>query len=466
MPTPTKSRTRSQKRSAPKDVDEGEPSKVTKSANSLEFCKGERAECDNNQQGTGAGDGGGGEEGGAGVGSRRPTEQQMIQLRKVAERAFRSKHNESEATQATQIFGSLSKKWGLTTEVKNDMWRELEERYPELDRRKALKRMGRLLRQYWQRRKAILQELQKWEPWSEEKVDIGAVKLTERVDLRAAKYVLSLKEDEFKTLYLERAKKKAEVTAQRKKDGTIKEVKQKEIYKIIEADRKFMREMCIDFIKGRGCVQRPYNFKAPKTFGRRFARGLQGVWAAFKCALVNAHVYCPLRGWVHDGTLCTDFDMKNAHPTILLWVCTALGIECSKLRHYVEHRDKILQDMVNATGRPRAFCKDQFLISTNEGAPIYRSPFTFLNEYDLEMKSIHAALVNHSDYHWVREYVSEKEDNYNGSFVNTIMCYWENVLLEIAVKYFRDCGLEILVLMFDGLMVAQWKKTSQENNNY
>ena len=131
-------------------------------------------------------------------------------MRKVAERAFRSKHDESEATQATQIFDSLSKKWGLTTEVKNDMWRELEERYPELDRRKALKRMGRLLRQCWQRRKAILQELQKWKPWSEEKVDIGAVKLTERVDLRAAKYVLSLKEDEFKTLYLERAKKKAE----------------------------------------------------------------------------------------------------------------------------------------------------------------------------------------------------------------------------------------------------------------
>ena len=81
------------------------------------------------------------------------------------------------------------------------------------------------------------------------------------------------------------------------------------------------------------------------------------------------------------------------------------------------------------------------------------------------MKSIHAALVNHPDYHWVREYVSEKEDNYNGSFVNVIMCYWENVLLEIAVKYFRDCGLEILVLMFDGLMVAQMKKVSQEDGD-
>ena len=122
--------------------------------------------------------------------------------------------------------------------------------------------------------------------------------------------------------------------------------------------------------------------------------------------------------------------------------------------------------MVYATGRPRAFCKDQFLISTNEGAPIYKSPFAFLNEYDLEMKSIHAALVNHPEYHWVIEYVSDKRDNYNGSFVNVIMCYWENVLLEIAVKYFRDSGLEILVPMFDGLMVARMKKMSQEYDEY
>ena len=323
MSTPSNRQTRAQKRATSNNNVADEQSKVAKL----------NVGCNNNNDlGGGVGDGGVGEEEGGGV---RPTSQQMEQLQKIAERAFRSKHNESESTQATQVFENLSKKWGLTTEEKNAIWHELEQRYPELDRRMALKRMGRLLREYWQQRKAILQELQKWKPWSEEKADIGAVKLTERVDLRAAKYLLSLKEDEFKTLYLDRAKKKAEATAQRKKDGTVKEVKQKEIYKIIESDRKLVREMCIDFIKGKGCVQRPYHFKAPKTFGRRFARGLQGVWAAFKCALVNAHIYCPFRGWVHDGTLCTDFDMKNAHPTILLWVCTALSIECSKLRHYV-----------------------------------------------------------------------------------------------------------------------------------
>eukprot|EP00966_Prymnesium_polylepis_P063407 1470731-Prymnesium_polylepis.1 len=147
--------------------------------------------------------------------------------------------------------------------------------------------------------------------------------------------------------------------------------------------------------------------------------------------------------------------MNNAHPVILLWVCTSLGIECSKLRYYVQNRNKVLQEMVYSTGRPKAFCKEQFLISTNEGKPIYASPFAFLNEYDLEMKSVHTALVNHSDYQWAHEHVSEKEENYNGSFVNLILCYWENILLEYAIQYFQNCGLDILVLMFDGLMVAQ-----------
>ena len=111
--------------------------------------------------------------------------------------------------------------------------------------------------------------------------------------------------------------------------------------------------------------------------------------------------------------------------------------------------------MVYKTGRPRASCKEQFLVSTNEGRPIHSSPFSFLNEYDLEMKSIHAALLECDEYRWVHEWVSEKEDNYNGSFVNAILCYWENILLEYAVRYFQGRKMEVHVLAFDGAMVSQ-----------
>ena len=71
------------------------------------------------------------------------------------------------------------------------------------------------------------------------------------------------------------------------------------------------------------------------------------------------------------------------------------------------------------------------------------------------MKSIHAAIVCHPTHQWIREYVHEKEDNYNGSFVNIILCYWENILAEYAIAYFRGCMVDVNVLMFDGLMVSK-----------
>ena len=85
----------------------------------------------------------------------------LDRLRSIAERAFRSKHNEEESGHALKIFDKLCESWGVTVEEKNSIWRELERRYPELDRRKALKRMGRLLREYVRRQMAVGEELKK-----------------------------------------------------------------------------------------------------------------------------------------------------------------------------------------------------------------------------------------------------------------------------------------------------------------
>ena len=76
------------------------------------------------------------------------TPAQLSRLRSIAERAFRTKNNEEEAGHALKIFESLCSKWHVASSVKNEIWRELETRYPELDRRRALRRMSRLLRVY------------------------------------------------------------------------------------------------------------------------------------------------------------------------------------------------------------------------------------------------------------------------------------------------------------------------------
>ena len=162
-------------------------------------------------------------------------------------------------------------------------------------RSKALKKIGQLLY-------AVGKQLKLWKPWStDERIDLGIVKLVEHVDLRVAKYILSLKPGEFKTLYFERAKQKELERSKRKKDASTKVVNEKVVDQLVLTDRKIIRELCTDFIKGQGFIERTYLFKAPKTVGRRFTRGLQGIWGAFKCALAEG--------------LYTDFDTyQRAFP--------------------------------------------------------------------------------------------------------------------------------------------------------
>ena len=153
---------------------------------------------------------------------------------------------------------------------------------------------------------------------------------------------------------------------------------------------------------------------------------------------------------------CSDFDMVNAHPVILLWVCDSLKIRCPKLRHYVNYRDDTLEQMKRHTGKSRQFCKEQFLVSTNDEKPVFqKNTFDFLVEYDVEMKSvIHPSLTGQPEYQWLRKYLVDR-DNFNGCFVNLILCYWENIILEYAVVYFQEQDIVPRVLKFDGLLVSK-----------
>ena len=303
-------------------------------------------------------------------------------------------------------------------------------------RASLMSRMRALLRGYL----LTHARLTHWKPRTVDKLDLGCVTLTECGDLCAAKYLLSLSKDQFKALMLERAKLKAKKTAvaRGKKDGTEKDAKAE-----LKAERQRVQKICMELIKGKGFAKVSYSFCAPKSFGRRFARGgQQGVWGPFSCALMSGK--------------CSDFDMVNAHPVILLWVCDSLKIRCPKLRYYVNYRDDVLEQMMRHTGKSRQFCKEQFLVSTNDEKPVFqKNTFDFLVEYDVEMKSvIHPSLTGQPEYQWLRTYLVDR-DNFNGCFVNLILCYWENIILEYAFVYFQEQDIVPRVLKFDGLLVSK-----------
>jgi hypothetical protein len=149
--------------------------------------------------------------------------------------------------------------------------------------------------------------------------------------------------------------------------------------------------------------------------------------------------------------IATDIDMANAHPTILLYICKKHGIACPELEYYINNRDGCL-----ARFPSRSIGKRLYLIATNNGEPLKGKKLPErLKDYDKEMKRIQTELVGLSEYSELVDSVPEYKQlhNYNGSAINRILCYYENQILQHVIHYINSIGIEIAVLMFDGLMI-------------
>ena len=205
-------------------------------------------------------------------------------------------------------------------------------------------------------------------------------------------------------------------------------------------------------IVGKPGVQRTYRFARGKDFGRLFcAKGLQSVWRAFRGALCKG--------------LMTDIDMKNCHPAILLWLCDKFEIDCPKLREYVEHREHHLAELGKVRrGKDREACKRLFLVATNTNKKLTGIRYGFFNEYQAEIQDvIQPALMEidvlaerfkpHAEEAARRREAGGDAANEEGSFLNLVLCYAENELLQEAKAFLDSVEIETAVLMLDGLMV-------------
>jgi len=156
-----------------------------------------------------------------------------------------------------------------------------------------------------------------------------------------------------------------------------------------------------------------------------------------------------IRGFICNG-LTTDIDMVNAHPVILYTLCNYYDIECPNLTLYVKDRKKCLVQIMEKDDIKYNLAKKKVLISTNLDKRI-KSNSDFLNNYDVEMKKIHKKFLDIPEYQYVKEFA--KFDNFEGSFINHILCINENNILETIRTYCDNNKINIHSLMFDGLMV-------------
>jgi hypothetical protein len=252
------------------------------------------------------------------------------------------------------------------------------------------------------------------------------MELIERPNFNAVLYLKSISFDTFKNDCIREAEDADE------KPPSMKDIKT--WYSILT-------QFCKANIKTKGITKRIYSYsmKTPAGLGGRLFSGgsLQSIWSVYRGLL--------MRG------IGTDLDMVNAHPVILLHVCNLHGIQCPELEYYINHRDDCL-----AQFESRSIGKNAYLCATNNDVFSRRknAPERF-RAYDREMKRIQKELVVRPEYRelfdTIPEYRSSK--NYNGCAINRILCYYENIILGHAIHLVNAKGIEIAVLMFDGLMI-------------
>ncbi len=242
------------------------------------------------------------------------------------------------------------------------------------------------------------------------------MELVERIDLAKAQYLHSFTFKDFQTY----------ITGKKSVD------EQKKLYDKI-------KHYCETIIKTRGETKRIYSYSltTPLEVGGRLFCGnsIQGIPKNFRGFLMEQHT--------------TDIDMKNAHPTILEWLCKKNGILCPNLAYYNSNRDDILNVFDD-----RDTAKEIFLKSVNDDKLNKKEKNGFFKDFDKEMKYIQKELLDLPEYEYVKLSVPEhKAYNFYGSAINRLLCKYENNILQSVISVINKHNIEISALMFDGLMV-------------
>jgi len=244
------------------------------------------------------------------------------------------------------------------------------------------------------------------------------MELTERLSLKPIKWLLSLSYNDFVDKCITKKTSKSDC----------------------ETRYTTLQSFCNTNLKTKGITKRIYSYSinTPTGLGGRLFSGgsLQSI-------------PCTIRGLLMND-IGTDIDMQNAHPVILRYICKLHYITCPHLEYYIQNRDYCLSKFSS-----REIGKEAFLKATNKDK-INREkklPIEFKN-YDKEMKQIQKKLITIEEYAELFENIPDsKKYNYNGSAINRILCYYENIILQHAIHIVNKRGIEIAIIMFDGMMI-------------
>ena len=216
----------------------------------------------------------------------------------------------------------------------------------------------------------------------------------------------------------------------------------KKKYKLNEIKEHFkqIRFYIKDHIKCKGNMKKVYKYSETSQNGRLYGihsiQNLDGI----------------IRGFLF-GSTTTDFDMKNAHPHILEYLCRMRDIRCPNLSEYVKNRDVIINKlkMVGIDDPKFEILK---MLNTEKTYRVMNDCENLLKNIRDELKVIRGRFKQEADFvEQLQSAMIHKPNNVEGSFINRILCIYENKMMNSMASYIHNNNLEIAEYAFDGILV-------------
>jgi len=251
------------------------------------------------------------------------------------------------------------------------------------------------------------------------------MKFTEKIDIGNGKYLLSLNNDQL-----------SEVVGRPDWNGET-------VFKNMEVYMKELRKwlkVAVKDMELNGEIKTEYKYSSTLVdCGRIFVKGF-GVQRLTR----------ELRGFLVKG-LCYDVDMKNCHPTLLLGIVKTVYPELDVkkefkyLRDYVKHRDKWLNEYN---------CSKVDILKAMNSAWQFKTQNQYVAKLDSDFKTIQCLFWNtfSEKMDIPATIISRKatfKQNKEGRFMNLILTYYENTLLQQVMKNDKFKGI-VQTPMFDG----------------
>tara|TARA_R110002167_G_scaffold57399_1_gene162535 strand:+ start:440 stop:2614 length:2175 start_codon:yes stop_codon:yes gene_type:complete len=204
--------------------------------------------------------------------------------------------------------------------------------------------------------------------------------------------------------------------------------------------KKFLELLLIN----NGEMSFEYVYAKYTNYGRKYSWGIQGISKN-------------IRNFLLADSGIVDYDIKNAHPTILYYLCVKHKIHTENqiLKSYVFNRDSVIQDNFQQEVYEGKDVKKLILTATNCDDMLFTKN-KWLIQYQEEMIFIREELKKNKDYKKIlqdTQKIKQDKNNLNSSFVNRILCKVESEIIDKFVSFIRNQDYQIFALMFDGLMV-------------